>query len=326
MVAQSSRTPSASSGLAAGLARRAAVLSRLTALPHVASACVRAANQALGDDLPTWDSSVLALRSESASACLVAADTTMFVAVRVGAFADPILIGISYELLSAATGLLFGAPSDMASDPRPQRTPTALDEIVLADLAEAYLHGLHTALSDRGVRIEIMAAPGRADLSRTPLVSEDKPIVSLVASARLSAHSGVVWIAIPSEGLEAHAHNLVEVPIPVAPLPAADPEWARRVEAEALRTRVRVEAVLDQFDWSLEQLHRMKPGDRLPLKPDAMSAVVLVGPNEPLFRGALGRQSDTLVVRVDASINASDPIDLTSLLRGHNGSLIEVRA
>jgi flagellar motor switch protein FliM len=140
----------------------------------------------------------------------------------------------------------------------------------------------------------------------------DNRVTACRIALKAFGRSGTLTIIFPRSSYramhEAMARLLQE------PSNRTDPEWAKKLRAEVTRSKVDVEAYLDQGKMTLEEIGRLKPGQVVRLPADAVSQVRLRSGGQSLFNCALGKSGNAFTVRVTNPVDSEEDFinDLTA--------------
>ncbi|WP_407965142.1 FliM/FliN family flagellar motor switch protein [Bartonella sp. C271] len=87
------------------------------------------------------------------------------------------------------------------------------------------------------------------------------------------------------------------------PAKRTDPLWAKRLKQEVSRSRVHIEAFIQQGSMTLNELSTLKVGQILPLPANAVKKIKLRSGNKSLYKCSLGKIGTSFSIRV------TNPID-----------------
>lgn len=90
-----------------------------------------------------------------------------------------------------------------------------------------------------------------------------------------------------------------------------DPGWSARMQQELSRTDVTLRAILDEQEFTLEEIASLRPGDMLSLRVTPDSKLKLISHEQPLLWCELGQADGAYMLRVQDFISAEqDLIDV----------------
>jgi flagellar motor switch protein FliM len=209
-----------------------------------------------------------------------------------------ILIGLPHDLVLTLTEAMFGGDGSEAACN--ERRPLSGIETRVAqrlfELLGAALRASFATVSE--TRLVLERVETRLDFA----VIAPRNTYAVVArlKLRILGRERNLFVLVPQAALSPLRQDLARDRS--SELAARDPRWTRQMETEVGRTEVVVQGVIEERQFTLEDILGLRIGMVLPLQATASSPVMLEGNAEPLFWCRLGQADGHYTLRVEAPI------------------------
>lgn len=215
------------------------------------------------------------------------------------AWDQQILVGLPHDLVLTLAEAMFGG--DGSEAPADERRPLSGIEIRLAqklfELVGAALQSSFTAVSDTRFKLERVET--RLDFA----VIAPRNTFSVTASLKLRilGRERKLFVLVPQAALSPLRQDLARDRSSETSM--RDPRWTRQMESEIGRTEVVVRGIIEERQFTLEDIAGLAIGTILPLQATARTKVALEGNAEPLFWCELGQADGRYTLRIDAPVD-----------------------
>lgn len=236
---------------------------------------------------------------ERSEALSFVAPTSAVGVVAVDSWASKLVFVADRDFAFTAVDLLFGASED--ATPFVSSRPFTAIELQLVDkvfrtLVMALDHAFSGGMSSL-FKVTDVTNPDRFNEETIP----DNRVTACRIALKALGRTGTLTIIFPRSSYQGMHEALVR--LLQAPSNQTDPEWAKRMRAEVTRSKVAVEAYIEQGKMTLEQIGLLAPGQIIRLPVGAFDSVRLQSGGQPLFNCALGKSGNAFTVRI------KDPVD-----------------
>jgi flagellar motor switch protein FliM len=220
-----------------------------------------------------------------------------------------ILIGLPHELVLTVVEAMFGG--DGSEAPTDERRPLSGLEIRLAhklfELLGAALRTSFAPVSE--TRLTLERVETRLDFA--VIAPRNTFAVAARLKLRMLGRERKLVVLVPQAALSPLRQALAKDRS--SELAARDPRWSRQMESEIGRTEVIVKGLIEEHQFTLEDIVALRIGTILPLEATAKSHVVLEANREPLFWCRLGQTDGRYCLRVDAPVEQGRIVDADPL-------------
>jgi flagellar motor switch protein FliM len=209
--------------------------------------------------------------------------------------------------VAAMFGAEAGANGGSASSSRSSRAPTTIEMSVMAELARCLGKALDAGfaqIASLGLTFERLEA--LTDVHA--LGRRDMPAV--VSQLTVETQAGPIGLSVlmPQTLLAPIRKNLAFDPESAAA--AADPRWARQLEAGVSKARIPVTAVLDELEMTLGEIAELAVGQVLTLHGAGMGRVRLECAGREMFWCKLGQGDGRYSLEVEEPVQPdADPLE-----------------
>lgn len=220
-----------------------------------------------------------------------------------------ILIGLPYELVLTFVEAMFGG--DGSEAPGDERRPLSGIETRLArrlfELLGAALQVSFATVSETRFVLERLET--RLDLAM--IAPRNTYAVAARLKIRILGRERKLFVLVPQAALSPLRQDLARDRS--SELAARDPRWTRQMESEIGRTEVNVQGVIEERQYTLEDIVGLTVGAVLPLQATARSRVVLECNAKPLFWCRLGQTDGHYTLRVETPVEIGQDLDVEFL-------------
>lgn len=209
-----------------------------------------------------------------------------------------ILIGLPHDLVLTLAEAMFGG--DGSEAPGSERRPLSGIETRIAqrlfELLGAALRASFATVSE--TRLVLERVETRLDF--VVIAPRNAYAVAARLKLRILGRERKLFVLVPQAALSPLRQDLARDRS--SERAARDPRWTRQMESEVGRTEVIVQGVIEEHQFTLEDIVGLTVGAVIPLQATASSPVVLKGNAEPLFWCRLGQADGRYTLRVDAPV------------------------
>lgn len=229
---------------------------------------------------------------------LVTSQTALSI-VTVESWGSKLIFVADRTFVFTAVDLLFGANEDVPAF-ETDRPFTAIELNLVDKVFRTLVIALDQAFSGGTSSLFKMADVTNPERFDRETITDTR-VTACRIKLKAFGRSGTLTIVFPRSSYramhEAMARLLQE------PSNRTDPEWAKKLRSEVARSKVDVEAYLEQGKMTLEQIGRLVPGGVIRLPAGAFGHARLRSGGQPLFNCALGKSGNAFTVRI------TDPVD-----------------
>jgi flagellar motor switch protein FliM len=220
-----------------------------------------------------------------------------------------ILIGLPHDLVLTVVEAMFGGDgSEVAGN---ERRPLSAVETRLAqklfELLGAALQSSFATVVETRLRLERVET--RLDFA--VIAPRNTFGVAARLKLRMLGRERNLFVLVPQAVLSPLRHDLARDR--TSELATRDPRWSRQMKSEVGRTEVVVKGLIEERQFTLEDIVGLEVGAILPLRSTARSLVVLEANAEPLFWCRLGQADGHYTIRVEAPIASDQDLDMNML-------------
>ncbi len=220
-----------------------------------------------------------------------------------------ILIGLPHELVLTFVEAMFGG--DGSEAPGNERRPLSGIETRLArrlfEMLGAALHVSFASVSETRFVLERLET--RPDLAM--IAPKNTYAVAARLKIRILGRERKLFVLVPQAALSPLRQDLARDRSSEAA--ARDPRWTRQMESEIGRTEVIVQGVIEERQYTLEDIVGLTVGAVLPLQATAHSRVVLECNAKALFWCRLGQTDGHYTLRVETPVEIGNELEVESL-------------
>lgn len=208
------------------------------------------------------------------------------------------LMSLSGALLTALVDDFFGAGGLPSAVDSARGELTGMERRIGKRVAEILVTAVqdtlvpHVPVTARIMRLEAYAA-------LASVADADEPFVVLASTIQVPTGGGLVTVALPYRGLEAH-RDALSGPRTIVGRKTEDPNWQSDLETAVDEAAVTLRAEIGVIELIVQQLERLAPGDILPVRVWG-HAILRSLDGVALGAGIYGRRDDDVVVRCLAS-------------------------
>jgi flagellar motor switch protein FliM len=209
-----------------------------------------------------------------------------------------ILIGLPHGLVLTVAEAMFGGDGSEAPS-NEMRPLSAIEKSIAHRLFELLGAALRVSFETVAeTRLVLERVETRLDFA----VIAPRNTYAVVArlKLRILRREHKLFVLLPQAALSPLRHDLARDRS--SELTARDPRWTRQMEAEIGRTEVVVQGVIEERQFTLEDIVGLRVGAVLALHATASSPVVLEGNAEPLFWCRLGQADGRYTLRIEAPV------------------------
>lgn len=229
--------------------------------------------------------------------------------LHVVAWDQRILIGLPHDLVLNFVEAMFGG--DGSEAPGNESRPLSGIEMRLArrlfEMLGAALHVSFATVSETRFVLERLET--RPDLAM--IAPRNTYAVAARLKVRILGRERKLFVLVPQAALSPLRQDLARDRS--GELAARDPRWTRQMESEIGRTEVNILGVIEERQYTLEDIVGLTVGAVLPLQATARSRVVLECNSKPLFWCRLGQTDGRYTLRVETPVEIGQDIDVDSL-------------
>lgn len=235
-------------------------------------------------------------RSEALS---LIASHSAFSVVSVESWASKLVFVADRAFVFTAVDLLLGANDDVPEFVT-DRPFTAIELNLVDKVFRTLIIGLDQAFSGGTSSLFKLAEVSNPDRFEEETIADGRVTTCRVA-LKAFGREGMLTIIFPRSSYRAMHEALVR--LLQEPSSQADPEWAKKMRIEVTRSKVAIEAYLEQGKMTLDELSRLAPGGVLRLPAGAFDGVRLKSGGQPLFNCALGKSGNAFTVRIKDAVD-----------------------
>ncbi|WP_156453371.1 flagellar motor switch protein FliM [Polycladidibacter hongkongensis] len=209
-----------------------------------------------------------------------------------------ILLGFDRAFIFSMVEVLLGGDGEEQAEEENRGLTNVEQRLAYRMFSEAAqaLETAFEAIADTSLKVERLET--RMEFAQTGRRSNPCVIANL--TSEVIGREGEIFVVIPQSVLNPLRQNLTQVLS--GEVAGRDTRWTKQFQQEIQRTEVKLTAVLEEQQLTLDQIAQLEVGTVLELNATPKTPVKLECNSQPLFNCRLGQVSGNYTVRVDELI------------------------